>query len=167
MQLEGHTILVYYPDEEKAFRISSRDPAVLPFFEAFLGVSQGISVLSDLGFELYKNELKEGILTTYWTPPQSLADRLGHFVLRMEKNKIISTELRDKDGKTVVSTVFEDHVKHGSIFFPMVVTTTRFQETGNAIEKVTYDNPVFDEPLPPGIVDFQIPRNVQVKELQW
>jgi len=139
----------------------------MPFFEAFLGVSQGTSTLSDLGFELEKNEFIDGILIAYWRAPESLTDHLGCFVIKMEKDKLLSTELQNKEGKPIASTLFENHIKHNGTFFPLTITTTRFLETGEAVEKVSFSNPVFDELLPPEIVDFEIPQKIEVKELRW
>jgi hypothetical protein len=167
MILEENKILLYYPDEEQAIRIKSKNPTNLPFFQTFVGVVKEDYGLSELGFKLEESEIKGDTLFFYWSPPENAQKFLSQITLALENNKIVFTEVKDPHGKTAGKIIYENHFLYGTTNFPLEITTIKYSKTDTIIEKIVYSNPVFDKPLPPQVVNFNIPKEIKIKELEW
>jgi outer membrane lipoprotein-sorting protein len=167
MILKAGEIIIYYPDEKKAVKIKSSGPVQLPFLQSFLGVIEGNMGLSSLGFKLKESKIKGDLLLTYWQPPAELEKSWGECVLIFEKNKIISSEFKTPAGKVFIKTSYRQHQVYQNMFFPLEVAITQFLKTGPVKEKINYSNPSFDQSFPPKIINFSLPAEVEMKELEW
>lgn len=167
MVLERNTMLIYYPNEQKAFRFSSENPFSLPFFQAFVGVLKDDFGLSEAGFTLARNEMKEDTLLTYWKPPKQAKNILGNTMIGLARDRLVFVEVQDAKGKTLVKTTYRNHFQYGEVFFPLEIASVQYQGSSSIIEEVTYANPQFNVTLPQEIVDFRIPLGIEVKEIEW
>lgn len=80
-------------------------------------------------------------------------------------NRLITVELRKRDGQLIAITRYANHVECGSVKFPLQVFSERFHD--NYQERVVYSNPQFDVELPAEIIDFQLPADVDLKVVEW
>jgi len=168
MILEGKEMIIYYPDDKKAFRIiSTWNPFSMPFFQAFVGVVKEDYGLTELGYTLANYETNDNSLISHWNPPKNLSKFLGEFILEFKDNKIIRVELRNAKGKTLSKSLYKNHILYGATYFPLEIFTIKYLKSGSTFERIVYRNPQFNSSLPQEVIDFKIPADIKVKEVKW
>jgi len=168
MILEDKEMIIYYPDDKKAFHIiSTWNPFSMPFFQAFVGVVKEDYGLTELGYTLANYETNDNSLISHWNPPKNLAKLLGEIILEFKDNKIIRVELRNPNGKTISKSLYKNHTLYGATYFPLEISTIKYMKSGAAFEEIVYRNPQFNSPLPKEVLDFKIPAHIKVKEIKW
>ncbi len=167
MVLEQNTMLIYYQNERKAFRFKSENPFSLPFFQAFLGVDKDGFGLSEAGFKLFRNEMKGDTLFTYWKPPEQANKTLGNTIMGLEKDKLVLVEVQDTKGGELAKTTFSNHFQYGATFFPLEVVSIKYQENSSIVEKIVYANLQFNVTFPEEVVNFKIPADIEIREIEW
>jgi len=129
---------VYYPNEKKAFRFTSKTPFQLSFFNAFIGVSKKDYGLLDMGYSLYSRITQGDTVVTKWSPPRSTSKQLGTFILIYAKGKLSSAELLSPKGASITKTFFSNHIKYNKIYYPLEISTVRYFETDTTYEEISY-----------------------------
>lgn len=167
MVIEEKVMLIYYPNEQKAFRFTSENPFSLPFFQAFIGVVKDDFGLSEAGFTLARSEIKKDMLLTYWEPPKQAKKVLGNTIIGLRKDKLVFVEVQDAKGRKLAKTTYHNHFQYGERFFPLEVTSVQYQKDSSIVEKVVYTNPQFNVAFPQEVVDFKVPKGIKIKEIRW
>jgi len=167
MVFEGNTLFIYYPNELKAFRFISKNPFSLPFFQVFVGVVKDDFGLSEAGFSLTKSAVKGETLLTYWKPPKQAKKILGNAIVGLAKDKLVFVEMQDAKGKKLMKTSYSNHFQYGKTSFPLEITSVMYKKDSSTVEKVVFANPQFNVALPQEVVNFKIPANVEIKEIEW
>jgi hypothetical protein len=167
MILEGNRILIYYPDDERAFDIKTGTPVNMPFFKALESAMKADYGLSEAGFELENHEVRGDTLLSYWKPPKKARDQFGRIVLALEDDRIVSTDIQDPKGRTLVRTTYESHLLRDGVHLPLQTTSVSYSGTRQTVERIVYSNPRFDEPLPQEVLEFRVPETVEVNEVEW
>jgi outer membrane lipoprotein-sorting protein len=167
MIFKDDTMLIYYPNEQKAFRFISKNPFSLPFFQALLGFTEEDYEFSKAGFKLARHELKQDTLLSYWDPPEKLRKILGNTIIGLVNDKLVVIEIHDAKDKILTKTTYSNHFRYGKNFLPLEITSVTYQKNSNIVEKVVYTNPQFNVPLPQDVVNFKIPANAEIKEIEW
>lgn len=163
------TMLIYYPDEKTAFQFKSKNPFFLPSSQMFIGTVQkdiGL-LLSGIGFNLVRNEVKQDMLLTYWEPPQSSKKILGNIVIGLNNNMLALIKIYNPKGELVSEITYRNYFKHGVWSFPMEVISVQHRKGGYITEKVIFSNPKFNAELPEEVINFNLPVNIKVKEIEW
>jgi hypothetical protein len=168
MVISGNKTLIYYPEENKALNIKSQAPAVLPFFQAFIAIIKSDFGLSEIGFKLRKNEFKEDTLYTYWESPENLKNAKISYILMIYNDRIIGIKVIKQIEEILAELRFKDHYPYGGLYFHLKMDITQYQSKKITVyENIIYSNPIFDHPLPEEVVHFQIPENIETKEIEW
>lgn len=167
MVIEDKVMLIYYPNEQKAFRFTSENPFSLPFFQTFIGVVKDDFGLSEAGFKLIRHEVKKDMLLTYWEPPKKAKKILGDTTLGMVKDRLVFMKVQDTKGKRLAKTTYRNHFQYGERFFPLEVISVQYQKDSSIVEKVVYANPQFNLALPQEVLSFKIPLDVEIKGIGW
>ena len=168
MVFSNNTTLIYYPEEKRGLHIKSRSPAILPFFQAFVAVTKSDFGLSELGFKLDKNELRQDTLYTYWILPEKNKDKQTTYLLMVYNERIIGTKLTDQNGKAVSELQLSDHLFHEGYYFPLKMNLKEYHPDHTVVcEDIIYTHPIFDQPFPEEVVHFTIPENVEMKGIEW
>jgi len=167
MIFAGKQLDIYYPGEKVAYRINSRFPTTMPFFQAFVGVVKEDYGLTEMGYEMSGYETTGDTLKTRWQPPEMAEKLLGPYRLDFCNDKIIYAELTDGDGAVTARSYYMDHFKSGAAWFPLTIKTVQYTERDSTVEWIHYHDPQFDRPLPEEAVKFRIPDNVTVVESEW
>lgn len=167
ISFDSTDVIIYYPEDSIAFKFISSYPVSFSFFETFINILKEDFGVCDRGYTLKKHQIKNDTLITYWNPPPVLLKTASELKLVYVKNKIIYSELKDKDGETFLEARYKDHLKHGEYYFPREINTTLSTEQYTILEKITYKNIIFNDPLPDEIVNFKIPEGVEIEEIQW
>lgn len=167
MKFEGETLVIYYPDEQKGFRILSQYPFTLPFFQTFVGMVKEGFGLADIGYTLNRNETRGETLVTVWAPPEKTKNVLGNIIVGMVEDRIAFTEMLNAKGKKIARATYADCFSYNGHFFPLTVSSTQWLAKETTSEEISYREPQFDVELPEEVTGFQIPDSVAVKEVKW
>lgn len=165
--LTGNTIVLYYPEDHRVLEIQSQSPVSLPFFQAFTSIVKLDYGLTELGFNLAKNEIKGDTLLAYWQPPVDARKVLGYFVLALEKNKILFSEFTTAKGEKIAKTIYSNHFMYSGSYFPLEIVTIQYAKKDSTVEKILYTDPVFNAPLPAEIAIFTIPPSIKREVIKW
>ncbi|MGB9743072.1 MAG: LolA family protein [bacterium] len=164
---KSKTLLIYYPDDKKAFRIQAQFPFTLTFFQAFIGAMKGSLGLTETGFTLHKNERRGDTLVTYWSPPAKAKRALGPVIIGLVDDRMGFMEMRNNRGKTLVRVSYSQYHKIDGLNLPLEVSAVRYMGKDTTYETVHYRNPRLNIKLPDEVVNFKIPDGTDVKEVRW
>ena len=167
MILENDTMIIYYPKEEKAFKYTSKNPFSLPFFQIFVNIGKDNLGLSEAGFTLVRNEIKEDTLITYWKPPKQVKKALGNIIVGLSNDKLVLVEMHSPKRKKLARITFGSHFQYGNLFYPLEIVSVKYQKNSFTTEEVVYDNPQFNVELPQEVLNFKIPDSIEVEEIEW
>jgi hypothetical protein len=167
MWFRDSSLLIFYPDEGRAFDIRSPSPFLLPFFQAFVGIVQEDFGLARLGFVLDKSENRGETLLTHWLPPKELQKQLSEIRLALVDDRLTSAETRDARGKPLVRTDYGGYVEHDGAWFPLSVASFEYGKSGTTHEQVSYADPRFNLELPDSILNFELPAGTKLDTVRW
>lgn len=167
ISFDSNDVIIYYPDDSIAFKFISSYPVSFSFFETFINIIKEDFGVCDRGYTLKKHQRKKDTLITYWNPPPILLKTASELKLVYVKNKIINSELKNKDGETFLEAQYKDHLNYGEYYFPREINTKLKTEQYSILEKITYKNIIFNDTLPEEIVNFKIPEGVEIEEIKW
>ncbi len=159
------TMVIYYPNEGRAFQFSSSNPYGLPFFYAFIAVAFDDLGLSKSGLSITNSEMLGDTLLVTWGPPGFTVALSGNITAKYVDNGLTALEFREKDGQLISITRYAHHFEYRGVKFPLEVLAEHFPD--NYRERVVYSNPQFDVELPAEILDFQLPADVDLKVVKW
>ena len=167
MIVEKNVLTIYYPAENKVFRIKSKGPIPMPFIQAILSAMKDDYGLTEMGYNLTKHEKKGNVLYTYWDPPKEHKKQLGRFILGTENGLLNYAEALNPKGKTVIKSFYGKHTEFNGKHFPLEARSEIFEGSKKNEEYVTYSEVKFNVPLPKEFINFRIPDSVPVKEIEW
>lgn len=159
---------IYYPDERKAFRFNYKTSFSLPFYQTFIlaGIEDEFG-LSKAGFKLVRHDIKADTLLSYWESPKNLKKMLDIVIIGLIKDKLVKIEILDKKGKKKAKTTYNNYFYYNKYVLPLEINSIVYHKNDSVVEKVIYTNPQFDVALPQEIVNFEIPNDVKIKEIEW
>ena len=170
MIVKDKVLEIYYPDQKQAFRFISEGRIPLPFVESIIQATQAEYGLTAIGYSLEKHEvIDDKVLYTHWKPPEKAKDTLGVVILGMRDDQLISAEIKSPSGYIIGRSRYQDHKKMGINHIPMTVTSSTYNEKSEVLqnEQIVYSNPQVNAEPPNPILNFTIPKSVEVKEIRW
>lgn len=167
MVVTGNRLIIYYPDDNRAFRITSRGPVSLPFAQIFTSIAKEDYGLSDLGYVLANSEFRGDTLFTYWHPPVRAKNLLGESVLGEVYEKLVYVETRGPKGQLMSRSRLSEHLDLQGLYFPGEVLTEVHADFGISTERTVYENVELNVDLPEWVTGFSIPDSADVKEIEW
>lgn len=166
MVIDKNKMLIYYPDEKQAFQIKSENPFSLPFLQSFLSVVKKDYGLSELGYTLENYSKRGDTLFSYWSPPQKAERILGNIRIGVVDGKLALTEIKKPDNTLTSRSLYKNHITYKSFHFPLEIETVHYIDRDSVIERVIYNNPEFNTPIPDSIVNFKIPEGIELIEME-
>jgi outer membrane lipoprotein-sorting protein len=164
MLIANDTLLIYYPEENRAFRFLGENPFVMPLLYAFIGFFKEDYGLPKAGYKLDKSERKGDTLVVFWTLPKAAEDVLGKIAIGKTKETVVFIEVRDKDDHLRMRTDFKDYRKYSRGYFPSTVLSEQYFDDNRISESINFTNPEFDVELPKELIDFEIPDSLKIIE---
>ncbi len=169
---KGKIMNIYYPDKKRAFRIKSKVPFILPFFEAFMGVIEEDFGLGKLGYKFVTGKKKKNLFLTYWELKPEIYKKLKNvmpfkFILGKDKGKLIFVESQDKNGNLISKLSLKKHIKYKIFYFPKEIINIKVFRGRTTKNIIYYSNIKFNSPIPDKIKNLKIPDNIPVKEVEW
>ena len=169
MVVKGKVLEIYYPEQKQAFRFISEGRIPLPFVESIIQSTQAEYGLTAIGYSLDKHDVIDKVLYTHWKPPEKARDTLGIVILGMRDDRIISVEIKNQEGYIIARSRYQNHSKIGINYVSMRIITNTYSEKSEILqnEQIVYSNPQVNiEPANP-ILNFTIPKSVEVKVVKW
>lgn len=166
-EFSGRNLLIYYPEEGRAFRFISRNRLLIPFARSFLGFLRPDFGLADAGFSLQQNRQRGDLLVTVWKPPRALRSTIGETLVGTDRGGPIFLQLSDPQGRMLSRTEYAEPRSVGRLSFPGRIVV--WQRTGEeeTREESFYSNHRVNMPLPAEVTGFRLPEDVPVQEVQW
>ncbi len=166
MIIEKNILNIYYPQDDRAFRIKSKKPFTMPFIDSIMTIIKEDHGLTELGYSLVKHEKNDNMVYTYWEPPKNKKKTMGQFILASEDNRLVYVEFRNHEGKSIAKSFYQNHVKINGKHFPMEVRS-EITEGANIIEEyVTYSEVKFNVAIPKEVTNFKIPDSVKIENVE-
>ena len=169
MIVKDKVLEIYYPEQKQAFRFISEGRIPLPFVESIIQSTQAEYGLTAIGYSLDKHDVIDKVLYTHWKPPEKAKDTLGVVILGMHDDQLISAEIKNPAGYIIGRSRYQHHKKIGINYIPMTVTSSTYGEKSEVLqsEQIVYSNPQVNiDPSNP-MLNFTIPKSVEVKEVKW
>jgi len=163
--VDGKVMNIYYPQEEKVFRIKSKIDSPLPLVQGILAALKSADGLAEMGYTLSRHKKEGETLYTYWEPPKKLKKLLGTIVLGMKKGRTVYIEARDLEGKVVSKSLYRDYIKFGNTWLPSDIYSESYSDSTITKEHIVYSN--FASHIPERILNFTLPSSIPVKEIRW
>lgn len=167
LKFKHKTLLIYYPNEKKAFRIEARIPFLLPFFQAFVEITNKDLGLTEMGYTLSQSEKRGDTLISRWAPPAKVKKTVGPIIIGMVNDQVGFVEMQNSKGKTIGKISYADYLKIGNVMLPMKVSAIRYLGKDTTYETVYYSNPQLNVQLPDEVINFRIPEGTEIKEVSW
>ena len=169
MVVKDNVLEIYYPVEKQAFRFISEGRVPLPFVESIIQSTQAEYGLTAIGYTLDKHDVVDEVLYTYWNPPEKAKDKLGSVILGMHNDRLILAEIKNQEGYIIGRSRYQHHSKIGTNYIPMAVTSSTYGTKSEVLqhEQIVYNNPQVNVETPNPILNFTIPKSVEVKEIKW
>lgn len=168
MFITENIMTIYYPAENRAFRIKSEDPIALPFAQFFMLAVEEDYGLEEMGYTLTKHEIKGDTLYTYWDPQPKYKKLLGVFILGETDRGIVYTEAKTPDGNPKVRSFYAKHIKQGNSYLPAEIYSEFYHESGGTTkEHLRFYDLKLDIVTPEWIQEFELPDSVSLKEVEW
>ena len=169
MIVKDKVLEIYYPEQKQAFRFISEGRIPLPFVESIVQSTQAEYGLTAIGYSLDKHDVIDKVLYTHWKPPEKAKDTLGIVILGMRDDRLISAEIKNPAGYIIGRSRYQHHKKIGINYIPMTVTSSTYGEKSEVLqnEEIVYSNPQVNMETSNRILNFTIPKSVEVKEIKW
>ena len=169
MVVKDNVLEIYYPTKKQAFRFISEGQVPLPLVETIIQSTQAEHGLTAIGYTLGKHDVVGEVLYTYWDPPEENKDKLGVVILGIHKDRLISVEVKNPNGYIISRTLYENHSEIGVNYIPMKVTSRTYGKKSEVLrsEKIDYRNPEINVETSKAMLNFVIPKSVEVKEIKW
>jgi len=167
MLSEKRQLLIYYPDDKKAFRIRTKKDNPPIFVQGLLASLKEDYGLEEMGYTLTAHKTSGDTLVTIWSPPKDKAKVLGKFVLKIVDNRLVEASTQSANGKTKTISTYRQYVKIGRFFLPQLITTTTDDPWHRKKEVLSYKNIRLNISIPDSLLKFALPKTIPVKDLQW
>jgi len=166
MTRKADTLLIYYPDEKKGFKIITF-PNDLPLGINFLKFAyiKGDTTFKKLGFIFVRKEIKRDTLIIEWATKEKIKrnyifkkvhDRLTDIIVKGEKNNRLHVK-------------FLDFYVNNKEFFPKEIKIYFKNPFRQYTEDIIFKNPDFNKRIPDSVLNFRFPEGTEVifKDLRW
>jgi len=160
---EDHT-LIFYPQSKLAYRVPGSAENSGPGFAVFAQGMVRDMGLGAAGFTLEsQEESPQGGLVATWLPPKELEGVFQKVELEYEDRVIVRYSQYDTRGKLISQSLLSQYT-HQGIPAPLRIETTTNTPEGAVRYIVEYWDMVKDGQLPREVVDFEVPRGVEIQD---
>ncbi len=151
------TMIVYYPDRKKAFKIKSLQN-IINQNRIATDLKEAIGLLRKSGYIFLRKEKKGDTIVSYWTHEKR---KTTLKIVYDKKGRVFEVTVENAKGRTLYSTkVFEYITLRDSLFFPKKIASGTTQDT----EVFVFDSVriILQDSLPEIIKNPVLPESVSV-----
>ncbi len=167
MEWQGQSLLIYYPQDNKAIRFMADMPWQLPFFQPFLSGEPFFNHLEKIGFSLQRTDEVGDTLISYWAPKNPQKIHKGTFVLKMDQHRLYATDFHDKKRKLWYRTRYDHFFVYGKTHIPLKMYSCYQSNDERREELILFANPVINQMIPPEVMNFSLPEGTKIEEIKW
>lgn len=144
LKYSNNDLIIYYPEEDKAYKLVNENPAAVPLISSFISVIKEDFGLSDLGFSMSEASVVDDSIFVYWNPPEALKTYISRVELLYLGDKLLATKTLDQSGSIISSNSYKNHIKHKAYHIPLQISS--YQKTANTEtwEEIAYTQPEFE-----------------------
>ena len=165
MRVEGNSMLLYYPDSRRAFRIVQSRPFTMPFIQSLVWTFNRKSNLEKAGFRFDHAETAGDTAREYWKAPRQIAKQIRHLRISVvNRRTVVSIETFNAEGRCVVTTACGSYGEAGGVPIPLTMTTSGTQGGLPYTESVVFGDPRINREDDLAGVFFSIPPDVKIEE---
>ena len=168
--IKDNKTILYYPDENKAISIINDSYPIVPFFHTLKAFPLEDFGLSEKGYILDSTQFfsDKKIIISYWTPPKELQKNIYKLELSIKQNNIVDVKSFNKEDVLVSSIQFFNTNEYNKIFLPSEIKFTAMNSIGGLItETIVFNKIIINAPLPKEIIEFKLPDNIEIEEIEW
>ncbi|NOX36084.1 MAG: hypothetical protein GXO78_00955 [Calditrichaeota bacterium] len=166
MVIEGNETLIYYPDRKLAFRLKSKNPVLMPFIPQLIASQRADIGFDNLGLKLEKQEFQGDSLISYWISPDP-EKNIGRYQMIQVNDLPIQIFYVSPDSMFASKILFTAYRQVDDLMLPHRIITENVSVKGVTIERIYLTDLKKNLPLPPEIVQFDLPDDVTVEEKEW
>ena len=122
--------------------------------------------LAGQGYKAAGHEMHGDTLVSRWEPPFLLQKALGPLSLATRRGHLAWVELTTPKGRCMLRHQCVTSKVVGSYTYPTRMETQVLIGRVPGTERVDYDNPVANVPLPAWVLGFHLPADAEVRELR-
>lgn len=164
--VDKNTMLLYYPNEQKAFRFTRSSPFALPLYQSFFALSDDPADLSRYGFFLTGSRTSGDTLISSWTGPGTSSDG-GVVYVALSRDRLAYIEVRDSQGNITTKTEYSEYFRKGRRAFPLRINSMQVLSGTRTEDRMEYSALKFNEQFPKEVASFSIPSTVVIRDIQW
>jgi outer membrane lipoprotein-sorting protein len=172
MKIDSNLMLIYYPEENKATKIKSNEPLTLPIISPFFSATKNDFGLSLIGYSIKDYNMISDTLITKWINPNIDDEKSLYFIIKSFNNSISEVAVyKSNSNKIIKRMIFNSYVSYvtinNEISFPQELVIYDNEDSEQIVETITLKNIKIDIQLPDSVINFKIPSNAEVEEVQW
>ena len=161
------SVTIFYPQENKAFRFTGPEGAFSPFILSFLGMVKEDFGLAEAGFLITKREKEDDLLLTYWKPPKNIEKKISSIKLGTKSNLPFSLTVFDPSAELLFRVIYSEYKNFGAMVFPGEVLVEQQRDGEIYKQHIIYSEQKVNIPLAREITEFELPKDVLIKEVAW
>ena len=167
MLSEKRQLLIYYPEDKKAFRIRTKKDNPPIFVQGLLASLKEDYGLEEMGYKLTDHKTSGDTLVTIWSPPRDKAKVLGNFILKIVDNRLVEARTASANAKTKTVSYYSQYAKIGRFWLPLKIVTRTGDVWHEKKEVLIYKDVQLNVSVPDSLLRFSIPKHVPVKDVKW
>lgn len=166
MEIDGKVILIYYPGDKRAFRITCETPVLLPIVPGLVAALKPDGGLGGLGYEMWGYRSSADTVYSFWKHP-SLQDDSNRCELAHVDHSLVQVRLDmpEKQHETVIE--YSDFVLVRDVRFPTSIFNRNVDGKTITTEWVYLGALEADLEIPDSIRQFRIPPEIEIEERKW
>jgi outer membrane lipoprotein-sorting protein len=167
MIISKNIMIIYYPEQKKAFRFITKNPLPPIFVHSILMSLKDDFGLTEMDFKLSDNEIRNDTLYTYWDPPEIAKKILGKYIIGIENDKLVYVEIKNSKNKVIAKSYYSNHIPIGEKFIALKIYSESFNNSQIFKEYISYSDVKFNIKFPDYISNFKIPEEISIKDIEW
>jgi outer membrane lipoprotein-sorting protein len=164
--IEKTVTSIYYPDDNRAFRLESEKPPLLPIVPGLLAALRSDNGIAEFGFKIKSQKMKADTIITQWFHPK-LKNKVGYYEIAEINRRLAWTNYEMPKNDIRLLTHFQDYHKIANINFPHEISSKLWNHDGFTYEQVVFSNIKPDAEISDEIQNFRIPDDVPIEYKKW
>jgi len=158
------TLVLYYPEEEKAMFFSNYDPMRFIIKQVIIASKRNFD-LSEYGFRFLLKEKTGDTLNYHWLFNKGKTNPETRLILKFYREKLIEMILTDKDAKILHKTEYDEYIiKDSHISLPLKVSSYSYLSNAITKEFLELSNTEFVESFPDSLKNINLPDDIEIKK---
>ncbi len=159
------TLIIYYPESNEAFKIVTENPvSEVDASGNFLPILND-EMFNKMGLILVKKDYEEGYFIKYYSPVKKTP--IKYLKLSFNRNLIYTMEVIDQKDNILRKSYFDCYNLVEDKNIPFYLKTITYTKKDSSVKIVKYIDIVKIDNVPDSIKNFEIPKNAEIKVVEW